>query len=279
MAGISGLPSLGSLAEMRRVVLPSGSARSTDATLGESPRCRLQYSFTVFQYSFSPCFADALRFIQAHPAIKMLDLLSILILVFGVTIQRMKAYLVPGSGEDLKSRDYRAVLNLYKELGYEPEFVSIDWKYKTIDDWVEQVKLKISKQELGDSLLSGFSWGSMIALTLAAEYKSPQKLFLFSLSPYFAEDLPHVKETWLRWAGKRRVAKFKQLSMNKLADRINCPTTIFIGSKEVSKYSDMKRRTKEAHKRIKGSKVIEIDDVRHDVGDPKYVEAIRKELR
>lgn len=168
---------------------------------------------------------------------------------------------------------------MYKELGYEPHFVSIDWKYKTIDDWVEQVKSKISKQELENSLLSGFSWGSMIALTLAAEYKNPQRLFLFSLSPYFAEDLPHVKEAWLKWAGKRRVAKFKLLSMNKLAAKINCPTTIFIGSKEVSKYSDMKRRTKEAHKRIKGSKVIEIEGVKHDVGDPKYIEAIRMELK
>lgn len=168
---------------------------------------------------------------------------------------------------------------MYKELGYEPHFVSIDWKYKTIDDWVEQVKSKISKQELGDSLLSGFSWGSMIALTLAAEYINPKKLLLFSLSPYFAEDLPHVKEAWLRWAGKRRAAKFKQLSMNKMAPKLKCPTTIFIGSKEVSKYSDMKRRTREAHKRIKDSKVIEIEGVKHDVGDPKYIEAIRRELR
>lgn len=191
----------------------------------------------------------------------------------------MKAYLIPGSGEDLKSRDYRAVLNVYKEFGYEPHFVSIDWKYKTIDDWVEQVKSKISKKELENSLLSGFSWGSMIALTLAAEYKNPKKLFLFSLSPYFAEDLPYVKGAWLKWAGKKRVAKFRKLSMNELAAKIKCPTTIFIGGKEVSKYSDMKRRTKEAHKRIKKSKLVEIEGVKHDVGDPRYVAAIRNELK
>ena len=66
--------------------------------------------------------------------------------------------------------------------------------------------------------------------------------------------------------------------MNELAVKINCPTVIFIGSKEVSKYSDMKRRTREAHKRIKGSKVIEIKGVKHDVGDPKYIEAIKNAL-
>jgi len=191
----------------------------------------------------------------------------------------LRAYLIPGSGEDLKSRDYQAVLDMYKQLGYEPHFVPIEWKYKTIDDWVEQVKSKISINDLQNSLLSGFSWGAMIVLKLAADYATPKKLLLFSLSPYFAEDLPHVKKPWLKWAGKRRVATFKQLSMNKMATELNCPTLIFIGSKEVSKYSDMKRRTKEAHERIKGSKVIEIEGVKHDVGDPKYVAAIKKALK
>lgn len=168
---------------------------------------------------------------------------------------------------------------MYKQLGYEPHFVSIDWKYKTIDDWTKEVKNKLSKEDIENSVLSGFSWGSMIALTIAAEYKNPKKLLLFSLSPYFAEDLPHVKETWLKWAGKRRVATFKKLYMNELAVKINCPTVIFVGSKEVSKYSDMKNRTREAHRYIKGSRVIEIQGVKHDVGDPKYVEAIRRELK
>ena len=179
----------------------------------------------------------------------------------------------------MKSRDYQAVLDMYKQLGYEPHFVSIDWKYKTIDDWTEEVRSKLSKKDIENSILSGFSWGSMIALTVATEYENPKKLLLFSLSPYFAEDLPYVKEAWLKWAGKRRVAAFKRLSMNKLAAELKCPTTIFIGSKEVSKYSDVRRRTREAHKRIKGSRVIEIEDVAHDVGDPKYVEAIRKALQ
>ncbi len=190
----------------------------------------------------------------------------------------MKAYLIPGAFEDLKDRGYQAVLDIYKECGYQAEFIRIDWKYKTIDDWVEQVKTKIPKEDLRNSLLSGFSWGSMIALAISAEHTNPKKLLLFSLSPYFAEDLPNVKKPWFKWAGKYRVAAFKNFSMNKLAAKIDCPTTIFIGSKEVSKYSDMRRRTREAHKRIKGSRVIEIKDVAHDVGNPKYVQAVEKSL-
>jgi len=191
----------------------------------------------------------------------------------------MKAYLIPGAFEDLKSRDYQAVLDVYKKLGYEPRFIKIDWKYKTIDDWVEQVQAKLSKENVQDSLLSGFSWGAMIALVLAAKYYSPKKLLLFSLSPYFAEDLPYVKKPWLKWAGKHRVATFKHLKMNELAVKIQCPTVIFIGDKEVSKYSDMKRRTREAHKRIQGSKLVIIKGVKHDVGDPLYVKATENALK
>jgi pimeloyl-ACP methyl ester carboxylesterase len=190
----------------------------------------------------------------------------------------MKAYLIPGAFEDLKSRNYQAILEAYKKSGYQAQFIEVDWKYKTIEDWVKQVRNAIPKEDLPNSLLSGFSWGAMIALAVAAE-ASPKQLFLFSLSPYFAEDLPHVKKPWFKWAGKHRTAAFKSFYMNELAAKIDCPTTLFIGSKEVSKYSDVKKRTNEAHKRIKNSRKVEIKGVGHDVADLLYIEAIKKELR
>lgn len=190
----------------------------------------------------------------------------------------MKAYLIPGAFEGLNDHGYKDVLDVYKAASLEPRFIKIEWKYKTIDDWIAQVKDQIPKRELQNSLLSGFSWGAMIALTIAAEYTNPKTLFLFSLSPYFAEDLPTVKKPWMKWAGKKRVATFKNLQMNKLAAEIKCPTTIFIGSQEISKYSDMKLRTNEAHKRIKGSELVVIDGVKHDIADPRYVGAIKQEL-
>lgn len=188
----------------------------------------------------------------------------------------MKAYLIPGNGEDLKSREYGAVLKLYKDLGYEPEFVLIDWKYKTIDDWVGQVLRKLSKRDIQKSLLSGFSFGSMIALAVAAD-ANPKQLLLFSLSPYFKEDFP-IPDDYEKWAGKRRIENFRRLSMNDLAAKVGCPTKIFIGRKEMDKYTDMDERSSQACTRIKNSKLIVIDGVGHDVGHPKYIEAIRKEL-
>jgi esterase/lipase len=188
----------------------------------------------------------------------------------------MKAFLIPGSGENLKSRDYQAILDLYKQLGYEPHFVPIDWKYRTVDDWVEQVEKRISKKDLQDSLLSGFSFGSMIALAVAAKTNSKQ-LLLFSLSPYFKEDMP-LPEKYGKWAGKRRIENFEKMSFNKLAAEIESPTIIFIGSKEKEKYKDMWHRSNEAHKRIKDSKLILVEGAGHDVTHPSYIKAIVKNI-
>jgi predicted alpha/beta hydrolase family esterase len=188
----------------------------------------------------------------------------------------MKAYLIPGWGEDLNDRDYSSVLATYKKCGYAPQFVPINWKHRTIDDWTEEVKLKITKQDLQSSLLSGFSWGAMTALVLAAEYQNPKRLLLFSLSPYFAEDLPSLKKWWLDAAGKRRVANFKKLPMASLAAKINCPTIIFAGLKEGKQ---IEKRAREANLKIKKSKLIMLDGVKHDVADPRYIEAIRKALK
>jgi alpha/beta superfamily hydrolase len=188
----------------------------------------------------------------------------------------MKAFLIPGSGENLKSRNYQAVLNIYKCHGYDPVFVPIKWRYSTIKDWTKQVEATISKKELADSLLSGFSFGAMIAFNVAAN-TNPKQLFLFSLSPYFKEDMPLPKK-YEMWAGKRRIAAFRELSFNQLATSINCPTTIFLGSKESKKYADMRRRREEAHKHIKNSELISVADTAHDVSAPHYLEAIDKKL-
>jgi pimeloyl-ACP methyl ester carboxylesterase len=189
----------------------------------------------------------------------------------------MKAYLIPGNGEDLESRNYQAVLNAYKRLGYEPHFVTVNWKYRTIDDWIEHVSSKIPRPEIQKSLLSGFSFGSMIALDVAAK-TNPRKLHLYSLSPYFKEDRPFPAK-YLKWHGKRRIENFRNFSMNKLVAYINCPTTLFIGNKEIEKYPDtMGRRTDKAHAAIKNSKLVVVEGAGHDVGNLSYVKAIEKAL-
>jgi alpha/beta superfamily hydrolase len=187
----------------------------------------------------------------------------------------MKAYLIPGWGEDLKDRNYKAVLDVYKQAGYQPEFVTVKWSYKDIHDWVEQVKSKIPKPELENSLLSGFSFGAMVSLILAAEYATPKKLILYSLSPYFAEDIPKLKPSWIKGIGQRKTKIFKKLPMEPLAKKVKCPTSIFVGKSEGP---ESEHRAREAHKIIKRSDLHVLEGVEHDVADPRYVLAMKDSL-
>lgn len=189
----------------------------------------------------------------------------------------MKAFLIPGNGENLKTRNYQGVLDLYKQFGYEAVFVPIHWKYKTINDWTKQVTDFICKEDLQNSLLSGFSFGSIIAFSVAAQV-NPRRLLLFSLSPYFQEDMPWPKK-YEEWAGKRRTQAFRKLYFNTLAAEIKCPTTIFLGSKEKEKYQDMWYRSQAAHEKIPNSKLVLVKGVAHDVGDPHYIKAIEQILK
>jgi pimeloyl-ACP methyl ester carboxylesterase len=186
----------------------------------------------------------------------------------------MKAYLIPGWGEDLKDRDYSAVLDVYKHAGYDPEFVPINWNYRTLEDWVEEVKTKLSKHDVKNSLLSGFSFGAVTALSVAATYQNPKKLFLFSLSSYYSGDNP--KPSWLRGIGKKRAASFKAINFMDLAGQVKCPTSIFCGSEEGV---EMLHRAGQANKIIPKSKLYIVERTGHDVAKPEYVKAIDSALR
>lgn len=188
----------------------------------------------------------------------------------------MKAFLIPGSGEDLHSRDYPAVLEIYAKHGYEPQFIKINWKYAAYDSWLNDALHQVDRQDLSKSLLGGFSWGSMIALGLAAR-DNPARLQLYSLSPYFSEDMP-LPPKYKRWVGKKRLASFSRLSFDYLASRVKCPTDIFLGSVEQAKYRDVAMRSAAAEKRVKNSHFILVEGASHNVGDPRYVEAIDKTL-
>lgn len=185
----------------------------------------------------------------------------------------MKAYMIPGWGESLRDRNYQAVLDIYKQAGYEPEFLEIKWNYKTIEDWVEEIKSKLSKQDIQGSLLSGFSFGAVTAFSVAATYQNPKKLLLFSLSSYYKGDNP--KPSWLKDIGKKRTASFNAINFEQLADNIKCPTDIFCGSEEGA---EMLHRADEANKNIWGSRLYVVNGVGHDVANSKYVGTIKTAL-
>ncbi len=184
--------------------------------------------------------------------------------------------LVPGFKENLKSRDYKSILNTIKKSGYKVKLVPIQWNRTTIDDWLAELELEYSKYDPKETILAGFSFGAMTAFTAAAR-KNSCELWLFSLSPYFSEDIhsKNMRKSWLNHIGHRRVSAFDRLNFQNLAKRIKCKTLIFAGSEELNKWSGMRYRAFNAKRLIENSALITIDGVGHDVSDKLYISAIR----
>jgi pimeloyl-ACP methyl ester carboxylesterase len=182
---------------------------------------------------------------------------------------------VPGFQEDLKTRNYQATINAIKSRGYEVTFVPIEWSRTTIEQWTKQLDNVYEKYDPKNTILAGFSYGAMTAFMSAAK-RNPSELWLFSLSPYFAEDLKskNMKQTWLKGIGHRRVTAFSQLDFSKLAKLITCKTLLFTGQIEIDKWPVMGERTSTAHKLLHNNELSVIEGVGHDVANAHYIAKI-----
>jgi pimeloyl-ACP methyl ester carboxylesterase len=123
-------------------------------------------------------------------------------------------------------------------------------------------------------VLAGFSFGADTAFLVAAK-RPPRSLWLFSLLPRFAEDIPDIPEAHKSHMGPVRQRAFERYSFNETAPKITCETLIFMGSEE-SEW--VRRRSENAHLRIPNSRLIIAEGARHDISSPSYLAAIRREI-
>jgi len=104
---------------------------------------------------------------------------------------------VPGRTHYLHDADYPSLLKAIDAKDYDSRFVPIKWEGTTLVDWTEQLSAEYDKCDPDNTVLAGFSMGAMAAFIIAANApKKPQGLWLGSLSPYFAEDLPTANPQW-----------------------------------------------------------------------------------
>jgi pimeloyl-ACP methyl ester carboxylesterase len=185
--------------------------------------------------------------------------------------------LVPGFQENFKSRKYNRLLKAIEGKNYNTKFVSIQWKYTDINDWVKALNNEYLKHDPKQTILAGFSFGAMTAFLCAAKC-NPYELWLFSLSPYFAEDITKLKSSWLNGIGKRRIESFKQNRFSLKARLINSKTLIFVGDRETELWPILLNRARVAHKLITSSKLITVPNCGHDVTDPNYIRLISEAI-
>ena len=182
---------------------------------------------------------------------------------------------VPGFRESIDSRDYKSTLDAIKSKGYLVKFIPIEWTRTTIEDWTKQLDEEYSKRDSADTILAGFSYGSLTAF-MSATKRNPAELWLFSFSPYFADDMQKMKKSWLKEIGKHRAEAFSKLEFTQLAKTITCKTLIVVGEKEIKKYPLIGNRSTIASKEIRNSHMTIADGSDHDVTDKRYTTTIKQ---
>lgn len=174
-------------------------------------------------------------------------------------------YIIPGFGERTTSTTYRNVAMSFAKQKIRPVFISIQWKYKTMTDYVNQFVKQVHDPNQ-ESYLFGFSFGAMIAMLATPRLKT-RKLFLCSLSPFFKEDLPGLSIASRASIGAKRLIDFSSYSFYAIAQKIDCQTFLFVGENELPSVIN---RAKIAHEKIKDSRFKIITECDHDIHHPNY---------
>lgn len=180
---------------------------------------------------------------------------------------------VPG----FRSTDVRAydeTFDAFRAKGYKVQFVPINWRATSINHWAKEVSEAYADHDPEHTMLAGFSLGAYSALVAAAN-RPPARLLLLSLSPYFAEDIPHLGEKSIKYMRPRRMKAFSQIRFEEVAQRITSETTLIVGSKETP---ELTNRVRQAHRHIQRSRLITVEGVPHDMGHPAYQNALTSAL-
>ena len=180
---------------------------------------------------------------------------------------------VPGFQEGCADRDYDTLMNRWRAMGYAVEFVPIQWHRTMQKQWLQTLHERYRQYDPAETILAGFSFGACIAFLATCE-RAPSELWLFSLSPSFAECAEYWSKRDWRVIGKRRLEYAKQVSLVAAAQRIACPVQIFVGSEEFIKWPEMKLVFDTAVQHIPTVHGTVVEGAGHAVDDPRYVAAV-----
>jgi pimeloyl-ACP methyl ester carboxylesterase len=194
------------------------------------------------------------------------------------------AIVIPGFKQQVRagkgSRVYQPLLRDLRAADYTVIAATVTWDHHTITDWVREVEQQIAGVDTNQALLIGFSYGAMTASVLATRHHFG-RVFLCSLSPYFAEDISRAKKSWLTMAGKRRIEAFKRLRFSDIVKVYRAAeTVVFAGTFEMArrKAPVLKERGLAAGARLPGARFVAVPGAGHDISHPNYAAAIKAEL-
>jgi len=184
-------------------------------------------------------------------------------------------YIIPGMNTSPSYKPFLDVAKIFKANGVRPILVSINWE-SPMDGYVKQfIKKYNDTKNKGDKIyLFGFSAGAWIAF-MATTKLDPYMTILCSPSPYFREDIPYWKKSWIDEIGEKRFQSFYNYKFKTIIKKFRSKAIIFIGDKE---YRFMLRRANAIHKSVNDSRLIVIRSGEHSIGKMEYMRALKKNL-
>ncbi len=181
-------------------------------------------------------------------------------------------FIIPGYTHKVADRPYRKIKELFEEKGFIVIPVQIHWKDTTISENVIQFLKEFKKIKTIKTYVLGFSFGAIIAYLASTKVQFSLQI-LCSLSPYFQEDIPYIKKSWIKSIGKRRFDNFSQISNSTIAPKVKTRSILLYGTKEGE---FINRRANETYQSLTCEKeLIFLDGVKHDIGDEHYLKQIK----
>lgn len=182
-------------------------------------------------------------------------------------------FIIPGFLDSSKNKEYQVIGKSFQKQGIRPIYVDIQWKRSTISENTQDFLSLFRTTSARHKYVLGFSFGAIIASLAAAEEKV-DGLFLCSLSPYFAEDLPHLKGWWKVSIGTKRVEDFKNIRIKEIVPKIHAETYLFMGTKESPR---VEKRVRETYDTLRSKKhLIVVNGAKHDFADKYYLQEVKR---
>lgn len=185
-------------------------------------------------------------------------------------------YMIPWFQQKTTLPMYKQLVAFLQKEWFKVIPVTINRKYKVMSDYTKEFLSQYNKHSTKDDVyIWWFSFGAMIAYITSPETK-PKAQFLCSLSPYFQEDLPGIRDRRKKALGIKRVHDFDRISFDQIAKKVKCKTYLFAWSLEVP---ELHKRAKAAKQKVHNSELHIISGGKHDISQDVYVNKVKEVMR
>jgi len=183
-----------------------------------------------------------------------------------------EVFIIPGFKQSPSKYEFQKIGKMFEGKSIKPIYIEIPWNNSTITDNVKFFLEKYHQSRADKKYILGFSFGAVISL-LSASMVRFDTVILCSLSPYFPEDLPNLKKSWIKSIGTKRLCDFKSFDTLNIISSVNSSVFLLYGTKEGE---EIEKRAFDVFNQLNCIKeIVKINGSKHDIGDTNYLKEIK----